>query len=601
MDFSSFFLLTSIILPFVLIKQAPPNLWFFSELISCISCCLFVIFSIKTQNLITNNLITIYLIAILFYLIFDIVIHPPIYLSQTFLFIGSLLIAILLSNTLENLKAEGEIYSKIPNIVCKALMIGSLLQDFIILCQLLNLDFSWTLVSDGNIGQRNLLAHYLTWGILATAYLTFKKSLKLDYGILLTIFQAFCLGTTSSRTLIFYCLTMIIVIFLLKIRKNYLSSELARYLFATIGLVIMFQIITLPLLSLFDFTENSLTSVSRLSESSGITSRINEWHKALIIFSNNPWFGAGWDSYGYEGFKISYSPAFVDTTYEGRLFTHTHNIVFNLLAETGIIGTFIISGGLLIIFIKSFKRKWTDESLVFFCMLIVTAIHSLLEFPLWNTHFFLVAIIILTTFFISTISNTYHPYFTSKQNNIFRTFIILLSVIIIGICLHLYYSYNQLNNLRFTEEKTQSERVVTAKKMLEIGTNQPLIQAYAEISAINYLAGIPPKFIPRDFAGQLYRYSHYFPSPGVASFYLSQRCNKNFSFSSEDWLYYQQITNYYKDSIQGISVILSMKPQCLNSFRTIYQECKKNNIKNNKKAPCSVTETFMADKYDKIK
>lgn len=73
---------------------------------------------------------------------------------------------------------------------------------------------------------------------------------------------------------------------------------------------------------------------------------------------------------------------------ESVLFTHSHNSLLNLLAETGLLGAGIVVAGLLWIY-AALLWRWRDPVvLAATAMVTVSLLHSLVEYPLWYYHLF---------------------------------------------------------------------------------------------------------------------------------------------------------------------------------------------------------------------
>jgi hypothetical protein len=69
------------------------------------------------------------------------------------------------------------------------------------------------------------------------------------------------------------------------------------------------------------------------------------------------------------------------------LFNHSHNIVLQLLAETGIAGTLIIVGAVLAWLAGLRRVRFDLQWWWLLALLAVIGIHSLLEYPLWYAYF----------------------------------------------------------------------------------------------------------------------------------------------------------------------------------------------------------------------
>lgn len=584
LDIAYIFLVLTLILPFFLFKRAAPNYAFFAELTSAICASLFIFFaSLSIKNFVLYNRVSIYLVVFACYLVFDLIINPPIYPSLHWLYIGSLLLGSLLASTLTNFAREQGM-EKVFSIVCYGLMIGSLLQDVVIFLQMLHKDwlYGWIFYINeggaysGNIGQRNMTAHYLSWGILATAYLIYVKKLIKPLGWSLVIVQALFLGATNSRTLLVYMLAIILLLLITHTWQKQLSKTLLKIIGITVLLVLAFQAITLPTITtLQDWSSTGTTSISRLSSSEGMTIRLVEWYKAWLIFLEQPWVGSGWGSYNYESFVISLDARFIDTPYSSAVFSNTHNIILNLLAELGVLGTFIVLGGFTWTLSPLFKAQWQPITIVAISLVIVSTVHSMLEFPLWYLNFFIVFTIITTFVCLSLQAEVSHKTSNPKKAYTLKYFFILLSIAAFSLSVNLYYNYQRLDNIndRLIQDTTDKERLLTAEKLLAVQEKQPLLTAYSDIRAIRYLDAIPSRLIPRAFDVPLERFAYYSPDSMSALYYLISQCEIDGTWQAKDWLYFSQLNNYYRNMIPTLSILMSTSNGCKEVYPVIYRQC----------------------------
>jgi hypothetical protein len=77
------------------------------------------------------------------------------------------------------------------------------------------------------------------------------------------------------------------------------------------------------------------------------------------------------------------------------VFNHSHNLVMQLLAETGAIGASVIVGGFLLWLADLRRARFGLEAWWLLALLCVIGIHSLLEYPLWYAYFLGMAALLL--------------------------------------------------------------------------------------------------------------------------------------------------------------------------------------------------------------
>ena len=603
LDIANIFLVLTLILPFFLFSRAMPQAAFYLELTAVISVSLFLFFanySLKT-NLVFNRL-TLYLVAIAGYLVFDIFINNPIYPSIQWLYIGSLLLSSLVVMVVSSLCHEHG-YKKILTVICYGLMIGAILQDAVIILQTLHQEWTmgWIYYIDpgqaysGNIGQRNLLAHYLSWGILASTYLVYQKRLSVITGWVFITFQAALLGAVNSKTLILYMFMILVLLAITRIWQKQLSKSVVKILILTVILVIAFQAITLPVINtLQDNLIGNISSIERFTNNPDYNSRLTEWYKAWLIFLENPWFGSGWGSYGYEGFIQSSDPHFTANPYGNSLFSHSHNLIFNLLSEVGIIGASIILGGFGYVLKPLFTSKWQAETVFISSMLIVSGIHSLVEFPLWYTHFFIIFIVLLAILISTLTIDSPSTYLVPSST--LKSAILMISIAYSLLTIQLYYYYWQMEQYIYAYDKNEQERIATAQNILAIGQKQPLLSSYSDYLATSYLIGLSPDDLPDSFHQPLYRFSYYLPQKNLSIYYLATHCDIYGRWDDNQWQYYKHLKRYYNNVISSTSIVLSMTSHCNEVFKEVHAECEINLLESDQRVICSYPYTDSLEK-----
>src|SRR3989475_5361711 len=115
--------------------------------------------------------------------------------------------------------------------------------------------------------------------------------------------------------------------------------------------------------------------------------RRQAWGIALRLFVGAPLAGVGPGEFAGAAFELGLDPSL---TRLGEVWTSPHNLPLHLLAETGLVGTVLVLGGLCVWGWQAVRRYWTDRqvaSWVIIAAVGIEMIHSLTEFPLWSAHF----------------------------------------------------------------------------------------------------------------------------------------------------------------------------------------------------------------------
>lgn len=240
----------------------------------------------------------------------------------------------------------------------------------------------------GHFGQRNHYAHYLTWGTLGLIYLFQQQRINYKTFYPLLVWLCFSLTISASRSvLIYFPLASIISVIAYLTNRNKQTKQLM--LLIIIATAALFTIeYMLPIINKLFAAHNSSTSgLSRLSSNGGNETgrRSIEWQKAWIVFKDHPLLGVGWNGFAKQ--SVLLYPLFPNAELNSGLFTNCHNLILQLLAETGLVGTLIVVIGLIGAVLRQTIKNLNSETIIILCMLGTTLAHSMNEYPLWYVYF----------------------------------------------------------------------------------------------------------------------------------------------------------------------------------------------------------------------
>ncbi|AOY01256.1 PglL family O-oligosaccharyltransferase [Jeongeupia sp. USM3] len=241
----------------------------------------------------------------------------------------------------------------------------------------------------GHIGQKNMYGHYLAWGFASVMWLSATGRMPRWLTVTLSLWFALSMAYCGSRSPFLYAVAWLVFGLLLAFGKDDVVRRLGRLLMIAGALIVAMQFVA-PLIndvigSLLRSQNEVPTGLDRL-DSNGAR-RLVEWHKAWLTFQAHPWLGVGWGEYPAHGVALQVQPEFAKVV-ESVLFTHAHNSLLNLMAETGIVGTVIVVGGILAAFFGLWSRRNDDVAMFAAALVAVSILHSLVEYPLWYYHFF---------------------------------------------------------------------------------------------------------------------------------------------------------------------------------------------------------------------
>lgn len=269
------------------------------------------------------------------------------------------------------------------------LMVGAVFNSGVGLSQLIELFQSgWRLIY-GNIGQRNMYAHYLAWGLVATAWLATERKLPQWLFWLVGSWLALSLAWSSSRSVFLYAAAWLLMAGFLIWRGRERTRRFGLFLGAAALLIVLMQfaapVINDTIQSFLKAGNQAPTGVDRIASNG--SRRIVEWKKAWMIFKDYPVLGAGWGAFAVHSVALHAQPEFARIV-ESVLFTHAHNSPLNLLAEVGLVGTSVVIAGIFWTFLV-LLRRWKDPVvLAATAMAMVSILHSMVEYPLWYYHLF---------------------------------------------------------------------------------------------------------------------------------------------------------------------------------------------------------------------
>ncbi|EEG06732.1 O-antigen polymerase [Pseudogulbenkiania ferrooxidans 2002] len=257
----------------------------------------------------------------------------------------------------------------------------------------------------GNIGQRNQYAHYLGWGMAAGCYLYSASKLRGWIFHLSVLLLALLMAWCGSRLVLAYAGGFILLALLWCARADSSTEsgqharQLGKALLMACGYIVLTQLLLEPLtqlLSAAGWQVSGTSGAGRLMEAGFGARRRVEWSKAWQVFLAHPLFGVGWGGFAHQSVALEAFGGFPKTS-ESVLFTHSHNLFAQLLAETGLIGTSIVVVGLLWCLLPYFrKNQTTAENLLLVSLAMVTLGHSMFEYPLWYLPFLCGLMIVLS-------------------------------------------------------------------------------------------------------------------------------------------------------------------------------------------------------------
>jgi O-antigen ligase len=366
----------------------------------------------------------------------------------------------------------------------------------------------------GNFGQRNQLAQFLGWGIVCAAFLYATDRMGRVATGSAVLVLALLMSWTGARLPLAYGLGLALLAWFWhrRVPQDETVARMARALAWTVLALALIQIFNQHIdsvLQAIGLPIHVQSGSDRLLDAGFGARRRIEWSKAWEVFLQHPWLGVGLGGYAWHSAWLEAYGGWPKEP-ESRLFTHCHNLIFQLLAETGLVGTLLVVGGLLYCLLPYFRRgEQTADNLLLISIAMMLLGHSMFEYPLWYLPFLLMLVIICTL--IPAKGWTVQLSGRFRQVLGVSAGVLALAYVATGIL-----PYRQLiQNFTPRSENSFQASLDNAKRSLKLSelSRNPLWSWEADLGMVNYLQ---PDGIMRDLQLELAeRVARYQPFPTV--------------------------------------------------------------------------------------
>ena len=236
----------------------------------------------------------------------------------------------------------------------------------------------------GNFVQANHLADYLALGLVSAAYLHAAGRLRWQALVVVIAALAYGLALSASRSSWFY-LGFLVAGAAFATRRLPPAAR-KRLLFGAVramGFFVILQFVAAAGLLASD--PAAVTTAQRLTaQAAGGEERWTIWARAVRMFLEAPWIGAGFGRFPGRFFEIA--PALAPPL-PAAVTSHAHNLFLQVASELGLPGLLLLGAGLLLWWSGARRAKPSLEQAWLYGLLAVIGIHSLLEYPLWYAYF----------------------------------------------------------------------------------------------------------------------------------------------------------------------------------------------------------------------
>lgn len=273
--------------------------------------------------------------------------------------------------------------------LCWALVLAGLLSSVVGVAQVFVRDLAdgrWIAISaaegraSGNLRQPNHLSSLLLWAVIAALWLAESRRMRRAAAAAYIYALIFTLVLTASRTGV---IGVGILVFWGALDRRLSRPARAILLAAPVAYFLFW-------FGLATWAHESFGGEARLTDTAeSPNSRRHIWANTLSLISSNPWLGVGFGEFNF---------AWSLTPFPGRptaFFDHTHNLPLQLAVELGVpLAVFLIT---LLAFAlwramrSGFGAAQAQQTMTSAAamMVLMIAVHSLVEYPLWYSYFLL--------------------------------------------------------------------------------------------------------------------------------------------------------------------------------------------------------------------
>jgi len=248
----------------------------------------------------------------------------------------------------------------------------------------------------GNIAQWNLYANYLALGAGALLFLWLRVQVRTAYALPALILLTLGSALSGSRGALLYALWYAALgMMAVRVQDSAETRRLRSAAYAVAGATLAAHFALPWLNSALQLGSPGEGTFDRMLVYLGESARREVALLALRIFSDAPIVGAGIGEFAGAAFELGLDPSL---TRSNEIWTSPHNLPLHLLAETGLVGTILVLGGLCVWGWQAARRYRADPRPALWWIVAAAGIelmHSLTEFPLWSAHFLGVTALLL--------------------------------------------------------------------------------------------------------------------------------------------------------------------------------------------------------------
>lgn len=239
----------------------------------------------------------------------------------------------------------------------------------------------------GLIQYTNPYAGFLMIGAVALAWLWSGKRVCAPWAPACALLLGAGAAVSGSRSVVLYLAWMCAMAGLMLLRpgRSPQRAALARSLLVTAACIAVAQLAT-PALALLPGQPAAISgTLVRIEQAAqGGEPRLVLWQLALALFGSAPLAGVGIGRFAEAAFNFG-----LPGPLQGSIWTSSHNLLLDTLAETGLAGSMALLAGLALIIRGAIRRLAVDDGPAWFAATAagIALLHAMLEYPLRFAHF----------------------------------------------------------------------------------------------------------------------------------------------------------------------------------------------------------------------
>lgn len=238
----------------------------------------------------------------------------------------------------------------------------------------------------GLIQYINPYAGFLLIGAVALAWLHACDRVSMPWATGGALLLGSGAALSGSRSVLLYLGWMAAMGFAMlpRARQHPGRAAFARALFLSAGCIAVAQLMP-PALAWLPGPAPTAGTLARIGQAAlGSEPRLALWQLAWDMFITAPLSGVGIGRFAETAFHMG-----LPAGLRGSIWTSSHNLLLDMLAETGLAGTVPLLAGLALVILATVRRLQVDDGPAWFAATAagIALLHAMLEYPLRFAHF----------------------------------------------------------------------------------------------------------------------------------------------------------------------------------------------------------------------